>query len=130
MWYKRAKKHQIHSTYNGYMSYGHDFTYDRTNNAPQQPNDAIWVFRNGSLNVTTAQEWFNKGNPGSTFLHDHVFGEDAGGLGNPNLIKGRYDSKRNIITVISPDIPNRLYNNAIKFISKRYPTARVMEFAS
>ncbi len=139
MWYNKAKLSESQVTdqwwRNNYLAHGHRWNMGKENDAPVNPNDAIWIFRNGSLEVITAGEWQAKGNNGVTFTHDDIFKEDTGGTWNEKTvtgkyIKGRYDARMNLVTVIVPIDLEKMYNVALKRIYQRFPGAKIQEFRS
>lgn len=147
MWYNRAKllESQVTDQWwrNNYLAHGHSYVQEDLkskknkdeNRPPPNPNDAVWIFRNGSLEVITAGEWQAKGNRGVTFTHDDIFKEDTGGTWNEKTvtgkyIKGRYDARMNLVTVIVPIDLEKMYNVALKRIYQRFPGAKIQEFRS
>jgi len=119
----------------GYYNRGHSWNSSDTNPddeskanlPPPNPKDAIWIFRNGQLQSVTAQEWHEKGQRGYTFIHDNVFGEEYGGVSN--FLKGRFDSSRNVVSMIKNDNLTRGYSVFYRALERKFPGAKIEEFA-
>lgn len=140
MWYIMAQKlADDHSTFNrsGYLAHGHSYTNqdpdphreDKAKLPPPNPNDAIWVFRQGKLEVMTAGEWHQQGHRGYTFVHDEIFGPETGGLAlNNGIVKGRYDSRRNTISIVKSNDFRMTSSIVLRALDRRFPGAQVVEF--
>ena len=102
-WYLRIKKSYHQQQYapipagQTWMDYGHDW-WDKEDSAPYEPDDAIWAFARGRLNIVTSQEWYeqNKGADQVNFDHRSAFQNQ---LEDSNSFYGRYDAAKNVLTL-------------------------------
>lgn len=121
---------------NGYLSHGHGWTHldsdphdDRhAKTPPPNPNDAIWVWKNGQLLVETAGEWFAKGNRGYSFTHDDIYGEEFGGSANAMAVKGRFDAAHKTVSIVKTNEQQRLANVLYRMLQQQFPGAKIIEF--
>lgn len=136
MWYYLAKQSDSNEIWRSYLFHGHDWTNldsdphkdDHAKTPPPNPNDAVWVWKNGQLLSETAGEWFTKGNRGYSFTHDDIYGEEFGGSANAMLLKGRFDSKSNTVSIVKSNEQQRLASMLYRALQKRFPKANIMEF--
>ena len=133
MWYKLLKASEDPWWRHGYLAQGHSWTsadpdpHDDRNAKlpPPNPNDAIWIFNNGQIESETAGEWYKKGNRGYSFVHDEIFGAEFGG--RPNAIKGRYDAKNRIISVVKSPALDRAQSLVHRLLYNKFPGGRIVE---
>lgn len=134
MWYSLLKQADNQWWRQGYLAHGHSWTSadpdpNEERNAklpPPNPNDALWVFRNGQIEAVTAAEWHAKGNRGYSFVHDEVFGSKYSG--RSSVIKGRYDAKTKVVSISKSPALERAQSMVHRLLSKKFPGGRIMEF--
>jgi len=123
-WYRLTKLQQSIDLQDEYTNYGHKLTDDYSNKLPEESFDEMWIWSGGNFQRQRVTRALSR--------HDIAWPEIDEGRANENIRfwKGRFDSKRKIVTVLGPmeqgmrDIPSIIRRT----LEQSYPGAEIKRF--